>query len=191
MSPKVSSYAVLALADGNVFIGKAIGASGVSVGEVVFNTAMTGYQEILTDASYARQIVTLTYPHIGNVGTNIQDEESDNVWASGLVVRDLPVVASNFRNEKSLGAYLCDRNVVAISDIDTRKLTRIIRNTGSQNGCIIAGSRDADKAIACAQDFAGLKGMDLAKEVSILEPKEWYQASWRLEVESSTTQNAR
>ena len=191
MDPKVDSYAVLALADGTVFIGRAIGALGISVGEVVFNTAMTGYQEILTDASYARQIVTLTYPHIGNVGTNIQDEESDNVWASGLVVRDLPMVASNFRNEKSLGAYLCDRNVVAISDIDTRKLTRIIRNTGSQNGCIIAGSRDADKAIACARDFAGLKGMDLAKEVSILEPKEWYQASWRLKAESSTTQNLR
>ena len=191
MDLKVDSYAVLALADGTVFNGRAIGASGISVGEVVFNTAMTGYQEILTDPSYARQIVTLTYPHIGNVGTNSQDEESDNVWASGLVVRDLPVVPSNFRNEKSLGAYLCDRNVVAISDIDTRKLTRIIRNTGSQNGCIIAGSRDADKAIACARDFAGLKGMDLAKEVSILEPKEWYQASWRLKAESSTTQNLR
>ncbi len=191
MDLKVDSYAVLALADGTVFNGRAIGASGISVGEVVFNTAMTGYQEILTDPSYARQIVTLTYPHIGNVGTNSQDEESDNVWASGLVVRDLSVVPSNFRNEKSLGAYLFDRNVVAISDIDTRKLTRIIRNTGSQNGCIIAGSRDADKAIACARDFAGLKGMDLAKEVSILQSKEWYQTSWRLGVGSSTPQNAR
>ena len=191
MDLKVDSYAVLALADGTVFNGRAIGASGISVGEVVFNTAMTGYQEILTDPSYARQIVTLTYPHIGNVGTNSQDEESDNVWASGIVVRDLSVVPSNFRNEKSLGAYLFDRNVVAISDIDTRKLTRIIRNTGSQNGCIIAGSRDADKAIACARDFAGLKGMDLAKEVSILQSKEWYQTSWRLGVGSSTPQNAR
>ncbi len=188
MSPKVSSYAVLALADGNVFIGKAIGASGVSVGEVVFNTAMTGYQEILTDASYARQIITLTYPHVGNVGTNNQDEESDYIWASGLVVRDLPMFASNFRNEQSLGAYLCDRNVVAISDIDTRKLTRILRTTGSQNGCIIAGSRDADKAVAYARDFAGLEGMDLAKEVSILKPKEWCRPSWRLGMESPTFQ---
>lgn len=187
---KVSSYAVLALADGNVFTGRAIGASGISVGEVVFNTAMTGYQEILTDASYARQIITLTYPHVGNVGTNNQDEESDYIWASGLVVRDLPMFASNFRNEQSLGAYLCDRNVVAISDIDTRKLTRILRKTGSQNGCIIAGSRDADKAVACARDFAGLEGMDLAKEVSILKPKKWYHPSWRLGMESPTSQDA-
>lgn len=171
--------AILALADGSIFRGLAIGATGRSVGEVVFNTAITGYQEILTDPSYAKQIVTLTYPHIGNVGTNAEDEEAKDIWAAGLVIRDLPLLASNFRNEQNLGDYLKDRNVIGIADIDTRRLTRILRDKGAQNGCIMAGDDiNEDEALALAKDFAGLKGMDLAKVVCTQERYEWAQGSW-------------
>lgn len=174
--------AILALEDGTVFKGLAIGADGASVGEVVFNTAMTGYQEILTDPSYARQIITLTYPHIGNTGTTAEDEESTDIWAAGLVIRDLPLLASSFRNQENLQDYLQRRGVVAIADIDTRRLTRILREKGAQNGCIIAGTDiDVDKAIEQARAFAGLKGMDLAKEVTVSEPYRWSQGSWELE----------
>ena len=171
--------AILALEDGSIFRGQAIGADGCSVGEVVFNTAMSGYQEILTDPSYARQIVTLTYPHIGNTGTNPEDEESTAVWAAGLVIRDLPLLASNYRNEQSLSDYLMQRNIVAIADIDTRRLTRILREKGAQNGCLMAGE-DIDEAAALAEAraFAGLKGMDLAKEVTVSERYEWIEGSW-------------
>jgi len=171
--------AILALADGSIFRGLAIGATGRSVGEVVFNTAITGYQEILTDPSYAKQIVTLTYPHIGNVGTNAEDEEAKDIWAAGLVIRDLPLLASNFRSEQSLGDYLKARNVIGIADIDTRRLTRILRDKGAQNGCIMAGEDiNEDEALALAKDFAGLKGMDLAKVVCTQERYEWAQGSW-------------
>jgi len=157
----------------------AIGASGISVGEVVFNTAMSGYQEILTDPSYARQIVTLTYPHIGNTGTNTEDEESSSIWAAGLVIRDLPLLASNYRNEQSLSDYLSSRNIVGIADIDTRRLTRILREKGAQNGCLMAGDNiDEAKALAQAKAFAGLKGMDLAKEVTVTESYRWTEGSW-------------
>lgn len=173
--------AILALEDGSIFRGVAIGADGYASGEVVFNTAMTGYQEILTDPSYARQLVTLTYPHIGNTGTNQQDEESAQVWASGLVIRDLPLLASSWRNEKPLSSYLVERNIVAIADIDTRRLTRLLREKGAQNGCILAGgSLDEDKAIAIAKDFPGLKGMDLAKEVTTQSSYRWSEGSWEL-----------
>jgi len=177
--------ALLVLADGSVFRGTAIGAEGLSVGEVVFNTAMTGYQEILTDPSYAQQIVTLTYPHIGNTGTNAEDEECNRIWASGLVIRDLPLLASNFRNQQSLSDYLQTRNVVGIADIDTRRLTRLLRDTGAQNGAIIAGSAaltDAGeaKALAAAKAFGGLKGLDLAKEVTVSEAYTWNESSWVL-----------
>ena len=171
--------AILALEDGSIFRGLAIGADGSSVGEVVFNTAMTGYQEILTDPSYARQIVTLTYPQIGNTGTNSEDEESTAIRASGLVIRDLPLLASNYRNEQSLSDYLKARNIVAIADIDTRRLTRILREKGALNGCLIAGEGiDEDEALAQARAFAGLKGMDLAKEVTVSEPYNWTEGSW-------------
>jgi carbamoyl-phosphate synthase small subunit len=177
----LSKTAILAQEDGSIFRGVAIGAEGASVGEVVFNTAMTGYQEILTDPSYARQIVTLTYPHIGNTGTNSEDEESTAIWASGLVIRDLPLMASNYRNEQSLQDYLVAKNVVAIADIDTRRLTRILREKGAQNGCLMAGDDpDEAKALEMARGFAGLKGMDLAKEVSVTEPYEWREGSWTL-----------
>jgi carbamoyl-phosphate synthase small subunit len=173
--------AILALEDGSVFRGRSIGDDGRTVGEVVFNTAMTGYQEILTDPSYARQIVTLTYPHIGNTGVNTEDEESETVHASGLVIRDLPRVVSNWRSEGDLGGYLEDRGVVAIADIDTRRLTRILREKGAQNGCILAGEAiDADDALEAARAFPGLKGMDLAKEVSVREPYTWREGTWRL-----------
>jgi carbamoyl-phosphate synthase small subunit len=176
------SPAILALEDGSIFKGLAIGADGTSVGEVVFNTAMTGYQEILTDPSYARQIVTLTYPHIGNTGTNEEDEESAAIWATGLVIRDLPLLASNYRNQQSLSDYLRANNIVAIADIDTRRLTRILREKGAQNGCLMAGEGlDEQKALEQARGFAGLKGMDLAKEVSITEPMTWSQGSWQME----------
>ncbi|HET8817114.1 MAG TPA: glutamine-hydrolyzing carbamoyl-phosphate synthase small subunit [Pseudidiomarina sp.] len=175
-----ASKAILVLADGTVFHGTAIGAGGSAVGEVVFNTAMTGYQEILTDPSYAEQIVTLTYPHIGNYGTNHEDEESNRVWAKGLIIRDLSLKASNFRREQSLGDYLRQRNVVGIADIDTRKLTRILREKGAQNGCIMAGDIDVDAALKQARAFPGLKGMDLAKEVTIKTPVEWLGQSWQL-----------
>lgn len=172
--------ALLVLADGSVFRGTAIGAEGLSVGEVVFNTAMTGYQEILTDPSYAQQIVTLTYPHIGNTGTTSEDAECDRIWASGLVIRDLPLIASNFRNEQDLSSYLKARNVVGIADIDTRRLTRLLRDKGAQNGAIIAGDLDEAKALAAAKAFGGLKGLDLAKEVTVNQPYTWSSSSWEL-----------
>jgi carbamoyl-phosphate synthase small subunit len=151
------------------------------VGEVVFNTAMSGYQEILTDPSYARQIVTLTYPHIGNTGTNSEDEESTAIWASGLVIRDLPLLASNYRNEEGLSEYLKRHNIVGIAEIDTRRLTRILREKGAQNGCLMAGAAiDEDEALALARDFAGLKGMDLAREVTVEESYDWTEGSWVL-----------
>ncbi|TCS40341.1 glutamine-hydrolyzing carbamoyl-phosphate synthase small subunit [Reinekea marinisedimentorum] len=177
----MSTPAILALEDGSIFKGISIGAAGESIGEVVFNTAMTGYQEILTDPSYARQIVTLTYPHIGNTGVTSEDEESAQVWASGLVIRDLPLLHSNFRSEQSLSDYLVERNVVAIADIDTRRLTRILREKGAQNGCLMAGDNiDEARALELAKGFAGLKGMDLAKEVSVKEAYEWTEGSWKL-----------
>jgi carbamoyl-phosphate synthase small subunit len=173
--------AILVLADGSVFRGTAIGAEGLSVGEVVFNTAITGYQEILSDPSYAQQIVTLTYPHIGNTGTNSEDAECDRIWATGLVIRDLPLLASNFRNQESLSDYLKARNVIGIADIDTRRLTRILRDKGAQNGCLMAGSDlDEAKALAAAKAFGGLKGLDLAKEVTVSEPYTWNETSWEL-----------
>ena len=172
--------ALLALEDGSLFRGVAIGAPGQATGEVVFNTAMTGYQEILTDPSYAQQMVTLTYPHIGNTGTTSEDEEASTIWATGLIIRDLPLLASNFRNTQSLGAYLQARNVVGIADIDTRRLTRILRDKGAQNGCIMAGAVDDATALAAARGFPGLKGMDLAKVVSTKERYEWTQGTWQL-----------
>ena len=171
--------AVLALADGTVFHGRSVGADGKTVGEVVFNTAMTGYQEILTDPSYAQQIVTLTYPHIGNTGTNSADAESSAVHAAGLIIRDLPLVASNFRSEQSLSDYLVANNTVCIADIDTRKLTRIIREKGAQSGCILTGDA-ADEAIAAANAFPGLKGMDLAKVVTTSSTYDWSEPTWQL-----------
>ena len=173
--------AILVLADGSVFRGSSIGAEGSSVGEVVFNTAMTGYQEILTDPSYARQIVTLTYPHIGNTGVNREDEERDEIWSAGLVIRDLPALASNFRSEQSLEAYLKEKNIVGIADIDTRRLTRVLRDKGAQSGCLMAGENlDEDKALELAKSFAGLQGMDLAKEVSCKNNENWDAGSWKL-----------
>ena len=180
--------AILALADGSIFRGEAIGADGQTVGEVVFNTAMTGYQEILTDPSYAQQIVTLTYPHIGNTGTTPEDAESDRVWSAGLVIRDLPLVASNWRNTLSLSDYLKANNVVAIAGIDTRRLTRILREKGAQNGCIMAGDNISEEAaIAAARGFPGLKGMDLAKVVSTKESYEWRSTVWDLKTDSHAT----
>jgi len=172
--------AILVLADGSVFRGVAIGASGITVGEVVFNTAMTGYQEILTDPSYARQIVTLTYPHIGNTGVNAEDMEAEKVHAAGLVIRDLPLLASNFRSAQSLSDYLVEENVVAIADIDTRRLTRILRETGAQSGCIMAGKVDEAEALAQARSFPGLAGMDLAKVVSCSAAYPWEEGEWQL-----------
>ena len=180
MNSQTNREAVLALADGTIFRGVAIGASGLSVGEVVFNTALTGYQEILTDPSYARQIITLTYPHIGNVGTNINDEESDSIWSAGLVIRDLPLLASNFRSECRLDDYLKRHNILGIADVDTRKLTRLLRRTGAQSGCIMAGDIDIDKAINAAREFCGLKGLDLAKEVTTSAIYSWSEHSWDL-----------
>ncbi|MDI4510038.1 glutamine-hydrolyzing carbamoyl-phosphate synthase small subunit [Moraxella osloensis] len=179
--------AILALADGTVFYGRSIGASGHTVGEVVFNTAMTGYQEILTDPSYAQQIVTLTYPHIGNTGTNDEDTESGRihkVWANGLIIRDLTMATSNFRSSQSLSEYLINHNTVAIADIDTRKLTRLLREKGAQNGCIMTadsdGHLDEAKAIELAKSFAGIKGMDLAKVCCDQAGFTWTQGSWQL-----------
>lgn len=177
----MSTPAILALEDGSIFKGIAIGATGQSSGEVVFNTSMTGYQEILTDPSYARQIVTLTYPHIGNTGTTSEDEESTQVWSAGLVIRDLPLLASSWRNEQPLDEYLKANNVVAIADIDTRRLTRILREKGAQNGCIMAGDDiDEAKALQAAMAFPGLKGMDLAKEVTVAESYKWTESTWDL-----------
>jgi carbamoyl-phosphate synthase small subunit len=178
----LTKAALLVLEDGTVFNGVSIGADGCSVGEVVFNTAMTGYQEILSDPSYARQIVTLTYPHIGNVGTNDEDDESSEVFASGLVVRDMPLLASNWRCGKTLQQYLLDNNVVAIADIDTRKLTRLLRDKGAQRGCIMAGeSVCTETAKTAIESFPGLKGMDLAKEVTTAESYEWTENIWHLQ----------
>ncbi|MGV6825658.1 MAG: glutamine-hydrolyzing carbamoyl-phosphate synthase small subunit [bacterium] len=177
----MTKSAILVLEDGTVFRGKAIGAAGETVGELVFNTAMTGYQEILTDPSYARQIVTLTYPHIGNTGVNAEDEESAQIYTAGLVIRDLPLLSSNWRQEQSLEDYLVANNVVAIADIDTRKLTRILREKGAQNSCIIAGDDiDEARALELAQGFPGLKGMDLAKEVTTSDTYQWSEGSWVL-----------
>jgi carbamoyl-phosphate synthase small subunit len=178
----VSQVALLALEDGQIFKGKSIGASGNTVGEVVFNTSMTGYQEILTDPSYTQQIVALTYPHIGNTGTNLVDEESDKIYASGLIIRDLPFMVSNWRSDMPLDEYLSSHNIVAISDIDTRALTRYLRENGSLKGCIVTGD-DIDEATAIekAQSFAGLKNMDLAKVVSTTEKYEFNKGSYSLE----------
>jgi carbamoyl-phosphate synthase small subunit len=180
----LTSRAVLALENGTVFEGQSIGIDGQSVGEVVFNTSMTGYQEILTDPSYARQIVTLTHPHIGNTGVTPEDEESDSVWAAGLVIRDLPLAVSNWRSQGNLQDYLTDRGVVAIAGIDTRKLTRILREQGSQKGCIIAGAdlsaADIEAAIESARAFGGLGGLDLAQVVTTKVPYTWRQGSWDL-----------
>ena len=166
--------------DGSLFWGSSIGISGLSVGEVVFNTSMTGYQEILTDPSYAQQIITLTYPHIGNVGTNSEDEESGEIFATGLVIRDLPVQISNWRQQSDLSAYLQKNNVVSIADIDTRRLTRILREKGAQNGAIMAGTVNAEESLAAAKAFPGLKGMDLAKEVTTKESYSWNEGGWSL-----------
>jgi carbamoyl-phosphate synthase small subunit len=174
------SPALLALADGTVFRGQSIGAAGSTIGEVVFNTAITGYQEILTDPSYAQQIVTLTYPHIGNYGVNAEDVEATKVHAAGLIIRDLPVLASNFRSEQTLSDYLKAQGICAIAGIDTRKLTRILREKGAQSGCILAGSDDETKALELARSFPGLAGMDLAKVVSTKTNYEWTQTEWRL-----------
>ncbi len=172
--------AILVLADGTVFRGISIGAAGSTVGEVVFNTSMTGYQEILTDPSYTKQIVTLTYPHVGNVGVNPDDVESDAVYASGLIIRDLPLATSCWRSEQSLSDYLVEKNVVAIADIDTRKLTRILREKGAQSGCIMAGEVDEAKALELARAFPGLAGMDLAKVVSTKQSYHFEDGEWRL-----------
>jgi carbamoyl-phosphate synthase small subunit len=173
--------ALLVLEDGSVFNGTSIGCAGHSVGEVVFNTSMTGYQEILTDPSYAEQIITLTYPHIGNTGINSEDVESDKIRAKGLIIRDLPIVASSFRSEQSLSEYLVASNIVAIADIDTRRLTRILRDKGAQRGCIVtADALTQEQALAAANAFPGLKGMDLAKVVSRSEPTTWIDGSWQL-----------
>jgi len=174
--------ALLALEDGSLFRGASIGIEGRIAGEVVFNTAMSGYQEILTDPSYARQIVTLTYPHIGNVGTNAADEEAASIHCAGLVIRDLPACASNWRSGATLDAYLSQRGIIGIADIDTRRLTRILREKGAQNGCLVAGEGiDAEAALAMAREFPGLVGMDLAQEVSTPEAYEWRQGVWSLE----------
>ena len=187
MNSQTTREAVLALADGTIFKGTAIGADGISVGEVVFNTALSGYQEILTDPSYSRQIVTLTYPHIGNVGVNADDEESEKIQVAGLVIRDLPLMASNFRSEKSLDDYLKSSGILGIADIDTRKLTRILRETGSQSGCIMARDINPDKALEMARGFSGLKGMDLAKEVTTSKTYQWDEPSWSLVADQKKT----
>jgi carbamoyl-phosphate synthase small subunit len=172
--------AILVLADGSVFRGLSIGADGITTGEVVFNTAMTGYQEILTDPSYSRQIVTLTYPHIGNTGINREDVEAERIHAAGLVVRDVPRLYSNFRAGSSLTDYLKRQNIVAIADIDTRRLTRILREKGAQSGCIMAGTADEAQALEAARAFPGLAGMDLAKVVTATTSYEWSETEWKL-----------
>lgn len=179
----MNKTAILVLEDGSVFKGRSVGAAGAACGEVVFNTAMTGYQEILSDPSYAEQIVTLTYPHIGNTGVTEEDEESAQVWAKGLVIRDLPLLASSWRMQKSLPDYLEEKGVVAIADIDTRRLTRILRDKGAQRGAILAGEDvldRVDEALDMTVDFPGLKGMDLAKVVSTKEIYQWQVGSWNL-----------
>jgi len=179
-SLSVPSPAILVLADGSVFRGQSVGVDGATVGEVVFNTALTGYQEILTDPSYSRQIVTLTYPHIGNYGVNAEDVEADRIHAAGLVVRDVPRLHSNFRANSSLPDYLKAQGVVAIADIDTRRLTRLLREQGAQSGCIMAGEADEKRALAAARAFPGLAGMDLAKVVTSPTAYEWNEAEWKL-----------
>ena len=180
----VAHSALLALADGTIFHGVGFGAHGLAAGEVVFNTAMTGYQEILTDPSYSRQIVTLTYPHIGNYGTNPVDVESDRIHAAGLIVRDVPRRASNWRSTEALGDYLGRHGVVGLAGIDTRKLTRVLRERGAQNGCIAAGpGLDVDAAVAAARAFPGLKGMDLARVVTRRAPVEWSEGTWDLDAQ--------
>ena len=177
----MGATAILGLEDGSIFKGTALGVEGITVGEVVFNTSMTGYQEILTDPSYAKQIVTLTYPHIGNTGTNSEDNESDKIWASGLVIKDLPLLASNWRNEIDLNAFLIEQKITAIAEIDTRRLTRLLRDKGPMNGCIISGVDEielADRAIRGAREFPGLKGMDLAKVVSAKNSYTWDGGIW-------------
>jgi len=178
----LSRRALLALADGSLFFGISIGHHGHSVGEVVFNTAMTGYQEILSDPSYAQQMVTLTYPHIGNTGITEEDQESRSIFATGLIIRDLPLMASNWRQQMSLDDYLKKNEIAGIAEIDTRRLTRILRDKGAQNGCIMVADEDdlidEEKALSLANDFPGLKGMDLAKEVTVSEPYQWNEGSW-------------
>ena len=177
----MTESAILALEDGTVFEGVSVGAPGLSVGEVVFNTALTGYQEILTDPSYARQMVTLTYPHIGNTGCTDQDDEAATVHCAGLIVRDVPRRPSNWRSQEALPDWLKQRGIVAISDIDTRKLTRLLRDRGAQNGALMSGAIDVDKAIEAARKFPGLKGMDLAKVVSTTKPYQWTEGSLDLD----------
>ncbi len=184
MEADLNKSAILVLEDGSQFIGKSIGFEGWSVGEVVFNTALTGYQEILTDPSYASQMITLTYPHIGNTGVNVEDEEADTIFATGLIVKDVPVLMSNWRAEETLPDYLVRKEVVAIADIDTRRLTRILREKGAQRGCIIAGDLDDNSAAEAAKhidSFGGLKGADLAKVVSTKESYEWNEGTWDLD----------
>jgi carbamoyl-phosphate synthase small subunit len=183
--------AILVLKDGTVYRGTSIGADGLTVGEVVFNTAMTGYQEILTDPSYARQIVTLTYPHIGNTGANPEDVEAGRIHAAGLVIRDLPVLVSNWRHTSNLSDYLRRENVVAIADVDTRRLTRMLRDKGAQDGCIMAGAIDEAKALAAAREFPGLVGMDLAKVVSCSKPYVWEEGDWTLDAGYASARDGR
>ncbi|OBX09912.1 glutamine-hydrolyzing carbamoyl-phosphate synthase small subunit [Gallibacterium genomosp. 3] len=178
----MSEQAILVLADGSIFHGTSIGALGHTIGEVVFNTSMTGYQEILTDPSYTKQLVTLTYPHIGNTGTNSEDVESNAIYAAGLIIRDLPLLHSNFRSEQSLQEYLSQNNVVAIADMDTRHLTRLLRDKGAMAGCIMAGQIDEKKALELAQNFGSMAGKDLAKEVTCAAPYEWKERVWQLDV---------
>ncbi len=190
MGVSLEHPAILALEDGTVFRGISIGAAGSTVGEVVFNTAMTGYQEILTDPSYSRQLVTLTYPHIGNTGVNEADRESARVMAAGLIIRDLPLAMSSWRSKETLDAYLRREKITAIAGIDTRKLTRLLRTQGAQNGCILAGEKVYEKeALKQAKAFPGLKGMDLAKVVSVAKAYEFNQGSWQLETDKSPTVN--
>ena len=189
-SNMTTTAAILVLADGSVFHGQSIGYEGSAVGEVVFNTAMTGYQEILTDPSYTKQMVTLTYPHIGNTGCNNQDTESKQVYAAGLIIRDLPILASNFRSQTSLQDYLIDNQTVAIADIDTRRLTRILRDKGAQAGCIMTGEHlDEAKALELAKSFGSMSGKDLAKEVTCTESYEWTEGEWTLEQGFTQPQN--
>jgi len=183
----VSHTAVLALEDGSLFFGQSVGAAGISAAEVVFNTSMTGYQEILTDPSYCQQIVTMTYPHIGNTGVNTEDAESGKVYAGGLILKQLPLQSSSWRSEMTLSDYLAEKNLVAIADIDTRRLTRLLRDKGAQNGCIMTGPGvDVEQALAAARAFPGLKGADLAKVVTTTSAYEWRKGSWSLDTNAST-----
>lgn len=187
----VTQAAILVLEDGTVFEGESVGAPGLSVGEVVFNTAMTGYQEVLTDPSYARQMVTLTYPHIGNTGMTDQDDEASKVWSAGLIVRDVPRRPSNWRSQVSLQDWLIQRGVVAIAGIDTRKLTRILREKGAQNGALMAGDIDVEKALEAARKFPGLKGMDLAKVVTTEKTYTWTEGQLDLDANAFVSVPAR